>query len=231
MEIKMAGVSKIFDPDIVALEDVYLNIKKGEFVYFVGHTGSGKTTLLRLINRELIPTSGQIMVGKYNLRKLRMGQLPYYRRQIGVIFQDFKLLPHLNAAENVAFVLEAIGVPKRQVEERVKAVLSRLDLWRRRFLYPEQMSGGEQQRLAIARAVVNMPSLLIADEPTGNLDMETAESIMEILFSINASGTTVLMATHNQYIVDAFRARVVELNKGRILSDEPKGEVELYGDL
>jgi len=227
----MAGVSKIFDPDIVALEDVYLNIKKGEFVYFVGHTGSGKTTLLRLINRELIPTSGQIMVGKYNLRKLRMGQLPYYRRQIGVIFQDFKLLPHLNAAENVAFVLEAIGVPKRQVEERVKAVLSRLDLWRRRFLYPEQMSGGEQQRLAIARAVVNMPSLLIADEPTGNLDMETAESIMEILFSINASGTTVLMATHNQYIVDAFRARVVELNKGRILSDEPKGEVELYGDL
>lgn len=182
MEIRMAGVSKIFDPDIVALEDVYLNVKKGEFVYFVGHTGSGKTTLLRLINRELIPTSGQIMVGKYNLRKLRLGQLPYYRRQIGVVFQDFKLLPHLNAAENVAFVLEAIGVPKRQVEERVKAVLSRLDLWRRRFLYPEQMSGGEQQRLAIARAVVNMPSLLIADEPTGNLDMETAESIMEILF-------------------------------------------------
>ncbi|AFM21210.1 MAG TPA: ATP-binding cassette domain-containing protein [Acetomicrobium flavidum] len=231
MEIRMAGVSKIFDPDIVALEDVYLNVKKGEFVYFVGHTGSGKTTLLRLINRELIPTSGQIMVGKYNLRKLRLGQLPYYRRQIGVVFQDFKLLPHLNAAENVAFVLEAIGVPKRQVEERVKAVLSRLDLWRRRFLYPEQMSGGEQQRLAIARAVVNMPSLLIADEPTGNLDMETAESIMEILFSINATGTTVLMATHNQYIVDAFRARVVELDRGRIARDEPKGEVELYGDL
>jgi len=227
----MAGVSKIFDPDIVALEDVYLNVKKGEFVYFVGHTGSGKTTLLRLINRELIPTSGQIMVGKYNLRKLRLGQLPYYRRQIGVVFQDFKLLPHLNAAENVAFVLEAIGVPKRQVEERVKAVLNRLDLWRRRFLYPEQMSGGEQQRLAIARAVVNMPSLLIADEPTGNLDMETAESIMEILFSINATGTTVLMATHNQYIVDAFRARVVELDRGRIARDEPKGEVELYGDL
>ncbi len=231
MEIRMAGVSKIFDPDIVALEDVYLNVKKGEFVYFVGHTGSGKTTLLRLINRELIPTSGQIMVGKYNLRKLRLGQLPYYRRQIGVVFQDFKLLPHLNAAENVAFVLEAIGVPKRQVEERVKAVLSRLDLWRRRFLYPEQMSGGEQQRLVIARAVVNMPSLLIADEPTGNLDMETAESIMEILFSINATGTTVLMATHNQYIVDAFRARVVELDRGRIARDEPKGEVELYGDL
>jgi len=231
MEIRMAGVSKIFDPDIVALEDVYLNVKKGEFVYFVGHTGSGKTTLLRLINRELIPTSGQIMVGKYNVRKCRLGQLPYYRRQIGVVFHDFKLLPHLNAAENVAFVLEAIGVPKRQVEERVKAVLSRLDLWRRRFLYPEQMSGGEQQRLAIARAVVNMPSLLIADEPTGNLDMETAESIMEILFSINATGTTVLMATHNQYIVDAFRARVVELDRGRIARDEPKGEVELYGDL
>jgi len=231
MEIRMAGVSKIFDPDIVALEDVYLNVKKGEFVYFVGHTGSGKTTLLRLINRELIPTSGQIMVGKYNLRKLRLGQLPYYRRQIGVVFQDFKLLPHSNAAENVAFVLEAIGVPKRQVEERVKAVLSRLDLWRRRFLYPEQMSGGEQQRLAIARAVVNMPSLLIADEPTGNLDMETAESIMEILFSINATGTTVLLATPTQYIVDAFRARVVELDRGRIARDEPKGEVELYGDL
>jgi len=231
MEIRMAGVSKIFDPDIVALEDVYLNVKKGEFVYFVGHTGSGKTTLLRLINRELMPTSGQIMVGKYNLRKLRLGQLPYYRRQIGVVFQDSKLLPHLNAAENVAFVLEAIGVPKRQVEERVKAVLNRLDLWRRRFLYPEQMSGGEQQRLAIARAVVNMPSLLIADEPTGNLDMETAESIMEILFSIKAPGTTVLMATHNQYIVDAFRARVVELDRGRIARDEPKGEVELYGDL
>ncbi len=231
MEIRMAGVSKIFDPDIVALEDIYLYIKKGEFVYFIGHTGSGKTTLLRLINRELVPSSGQVMVGNYNLRKLRLGQLPYFRRQIGVVFQDFKLLSHLNAAENVAFVLESIGMPKRQVQERVKAVLSMLGLWRRRFLYPEQMSGGEQQRLAIARAIVNMPSLLIADEPTGNVDMETAESIMEILFSINASGTTVLMATHNQYIVDAFRARVIELGHGRIVRDEPKGEVQLYGDL
>lgn len=231
MDIRMAGVTKIFHPDIVALEDVYLNIKKGEFVYFVGHTGSGKTTLLRMLNRELSPSSGQIIVGKYNLRKIRLGQLPFYRRQVGVVFQDFKLLPHLNAAENVAFVLEAIGMPGKQVAERVKAILTRLDLWKRRFLYPEQMSGGEQQRLAIARAVVNMPSLLIADEPTGNLDMETAESIMDILFSINASGTTVLMATHNQYVVDAFRARVVRLNKGRIVSDEPRGEVELYGDL
>lgn len=230
MDIRLQGVSKIFPPDIRALEDVYLSIPQGEFVYLVGTTGSGKTTLLRLISREAQVTRGQIYAGSYNLKKIPTLSLAIYRRDIGVVFQDFKLLPDLTVVENVAFVLEVIGVPPREISERVGEVLERVGMWRRRFLRPPQLSGGEQQRVAIARAVINSPAVLLADEPTGNLDTHTAEDIMQLLLSINASGSTVIMATHNKYLVDAYRQRVVELRAGRIVRDEKRGRYDVDGD-
>ncbi|MEG1912121.1 MAG: cell division ATP-binding protein FtsE [Cloacibacillus sp.] len=223
MEIKFSGVTKIYDPDIVALEDIYLDIEKGEFVYLVGETGSGKTTLMRCIFREVVPTRGHISVGGRALRKIGRFELALFRRDVGVIFQDFSLLPDKTAFENVAFVLEVMGVPSREIEERVTDVLKTVGIWRRRNLTPPQLSGGEQQRLAIARAVVNEPSLIIADEPTGNLDNHTADEIMQLLLDINAAGTTVLMATHNQFLVNTYRHRVVEIKRGRIVRDEKEG--------
>ncbi len=220
MEIKFSGVTKIFEPDIVALEDIYLQVEKGEFVYLVGETGSGKTTLMRCVTREVIPTRGQVSVGGHLLRKINRFDLALFRRDIGVVFQSFLLLPNLTAFENVAFVLEAIGLPPREISERVAEVLKLVGIWRRRNLYPPQLSGGEQQRLAIARAIVNSPSLLIADEPTGNLDTNTADEIMQLILGINAAGTTAVIATHNQYLVDTYRHRVVEIHRGRIVRDE-----------
>ncbi|EFQ23240.1 cell division ATP-binding protein FtsE [Aminomonas paucivorans] len=231
MDIRLSGVTKIFHPDITALEDVYLEIPKGEFVYLVGPTGSGKTTLMRTITREVVPSRGQITVGAFSLRKISRMDLSLFRRDVGVVFQDFCLLPHLNVFENVAFVLEVLGMPAREVKERTGEVLDRVNLWRRRFLYPPQLSGGEQQRVAIARAIVNSPSILLADEPTGNLDLHTAEEIMQLILSINALGATVLMATHNQYLVDAYRQRVVELKMGRVVRDETRGRYEIDGEL
>lgn len=226
MDIRFSGVSKIFEPDIVALEDVYLDIESGEFVYLVGETGSGKTTLMRCIFREVVPTRGHISVGGHALRKMGRFELAMYRRDIGVVFQDFCLLPSMTAFENVAFVLEVMGVPSREISERVEDALKTVGIWRRRMLYPPQMSGGEQQRLAIARAIVNEPSLILADEPTGNLDNHTADEIMQLLLEINAAGTTVLMATHNQFLVDTYRHRVVEIRRGRIIRDEKDGGYE-----
>lgn len=231
MDIRLAGVTKIFDPDIVALEDVYLSIDKGEFVYLVGTTGSGKTTLLRLISREYLPTRGQITVGDMNLRKISNASLPFYRRDVGVVFQDCKLLPHLTVFENVAFVLEAMSIPPRIVQDRANEVIDQVGLWRRRFLKPPQLSGGEQQRVAIARAMANSPSVFLADEPTGNLDLRTSEEIMRLLLSINAAGTTVLVATHDQYLVDAYRQRLVELHNGRLKRDELRGRYFIDGEL
>ena len=231
MDIRLSGVTKIFHPDITALEDVYLEVPKGEFVYLVGPTGSGKTTLMRTITREVVPSRGQITVGAFSLRKISRVDLSLFRRDVGVVFQDFCLLPHLNVFENVAFVLEVLGMPAREVKERTGEVLDRVNLWRRRFLYPPQLSGGEQQRVAIARAIVNSPSILLADEPTGNLDLHTAEEIMQLILSINALGATVLMATHNQYLVDAYRQRVVELKMGRVVRDETRGRYEIDGEL
>jgi cell division transport system ATP-binding protein len=231
MDIRFSGVSKIFYPDITALEDVYLEIPKGEFVYLVGPTGSGKTTLLRCITREVAPTRGQITVGSFSLRKISRVDLSIFRRDIGIIFQDFCLLSHLNVFENVAFVLEVLGAPPREVKERTGEILDQVNLWRRRFLYPPQLSGGEQQRVAVARAIVNAPSVLLADEPTGNLDLHTAEEIMQLIISINALGTTVIMATHNQYLVDAYRQRVIGIRSGRVVRDEKRGRYNLDGEL
>ena len=229
MEIKFSGVTKIFQPDIIALEDIYMQVEKGEFVYLVGETGSGKTTLMRCITREVIPTRGQISVGGNLLRKINRFDLALFRRDIGVVFQSFLLLPNLTAFENVAFVLEVMGLPPREITERVSEVLKLVGIWRRRNLYPPQLSGGEQQRLAIARAIVNSPSLLIADEPTGNLDTHTADEIMQLILGINAAGTTVMMATHNQYLVDTYRHRVIEIHRGRIVRDEDQWRYELHG--
>ena len=230
MDIRFSGITKIFHPDITALEDIYLDIPKGEFVYLVGPTGSGKTSLLRCITREIAPTRGQITVGSFSLRKMSRVDLSIFRRDIGVVFQDFCLLPHLNVFENVSFVLEVLGVAQREVKERTGEVLDQVNLWRRRFLYPPQLSGGEQQRVAVARAIVNSPSILLADEPTGNLDLHTAEEIMQLILSVNALGTTVVMATHNQHIVDAYRHRVVEIKIGRVVRDEKRGRYEIDGE-
>ena len=224
-------MTKQFAPDIVALQDIFLTIDKGEFVYLVGPTGSGKTTLLRLVTRELVPTKGRVTVGDVNIRKIASHDLAYLRRNIGVVFQDFRLLPDLTVHENIAFVQEVIGVPSHDVQKRTNDVLDRLGLWRRRNLYPEQISGGEQQRVAIGRAIANSPSILLADEPTGNLDTDTADEILQLLLSINASGTTLVVATHNQYIVDSYRQRVIELLKGRLVRDERKGRYRSDGDL
>ncbi len=229
MDIKFSGVTKIFEPDIVALEDIYLQINKGEFVYLVGETGSGKTTLMRCIMRDVIPTRGHISAGGRVLRKINRFNLALFRRDIGVVFQDFMLLPNLTAFENVAFVLEVMGLPPKEIADKVTDVLKSVGIWRRRNLYPPQLSGGEQQRLTIARAIVNTPALLLADEPTGNLDNNTADEIMQLLLEINAAGTTVLMATHNDYLVNTYRQRVVEIHRGRIVRDERKGEYELHG--
>ena len=231
MEIRLAGITKVFSPEIVALEDIFLTVEKGEFVYLIGTTGSGKTTLLRLITREIVPTRGQISVGNRNLRKIRSSELPYYRRNLGVVFQDFKLLNDLTVFENVAFVLEAMGVPPRIVQTRVNEVIDLVGLWRRRFLKPMQLSGGERQRVAIARAMANSPSIFLVDEPTGNLDLHTSEEIIRLLLSINAAGTTVVVATHDQYLVDAYRQRVVELHDGRLKRDEKRGRYVIDGEL
>jgi len=223
MNINFSGVSKIFPPDIAALVDINLNIEQGEFVYVIGQTGSGKSTLLRLITREILPSRGVASVGGYDLKRMRNADVPYYRRDVGLVAQDFKLIPALTVYGNIAFVMEAMSVPKRLVAERTKDVINQVGLWRRRSMRPAQLSGGEQQRVAIARALANSPSLFIADEPTGNLDFHTATEVMKILFAINAAGVTVVMSTHNQGIVNASRQRVVELDGGRLIRDEKGG--------
>ena len=231
MEIRINGLTKIFPPNIQALSDIYLNINEGEFVYMIGTTGSGKTTLMRLLTREVLPTRGQVVMDGIDLRRLSTSSLPYFRRDIGVVFQDYKLLPYLSAWENVAFVLEACGVPRAEARDRTDDVIDKVGLWNRRDLRPDQLSGGEQQRVAIARAIVNAPRLFLADEPTGNLDVHTAEYVMRLLLSIHAAGTTVIVATHDQHLVDTYRQRVVELHMGRLVRDEREGRYSISGDV
>lgn len=227
MNITFSEVTKTFEPDITALFDISLNIEQGEFVYVIGQTGSGKSTLLRLITRELLPSAGTVAVGGFDLRRMRRADVPYYRRDVGLVAQDFKLIPSLTVYENIAFVMEAMSVPKRIVEERTRDVINQVGLWRRRSMRPAQLSGGEQQRVAIARALANSPSLFIADEPTGNLDFHTAAEVMKILFAINAAGVTVVMSTHNQSIVNSSRQRVIELENGKLIRDEKGGMYQI----
>lgn len=224
LEMRHAG--KIYPGGSVALEDINVEIKAGEFVFLVGPSGAGKSTFIRLISREIEPTSGQIFVDGVDVMKLKRRDIPYLRRQLGIVFQDFRLLNDRTAYENVAFAMQVIEAPSHKIRQRVNEVLELVGLKDRGDAYPGEMSGGEQQRIAIARAIVNDPLLVIADEPTGNLDPETSMEIMNIFSQINESGTTIIMATHDKTMVDYMQKRVIALEDGRIVRDDRKG---VYG--
>jgi len=224
--IRLQNVTKVYDGSVVAAKDVSLDIAKGEFVFLVGPSGSGKSTLIRLMMREERPTNGDIWVAGKHASDLASWKVPHLRRSIGTVFQDFKLLPHKTVYENVAFALEVTGRPRSIVRNQVPQVLKLVGLSAKADRYPRQLSGGEQQRVSVARAFVNRPLIVFADEPTGNLDPATSVGIMRILDRINRTGTTVVMATHDHAIVDAMRRRVVQLDRGRVVRDQSRGVYE-----
>ena len=222
--IEMNGVDKKYRRSTTALRDINVKVNQGEFVYIVGPSGAGKSTFIKLLYLEEKATAGTIKVGKFDLNKLRRRDIPMLRRSIGVVFQDYKLLPKKTVFENVAYAMQVIGEKPRDIKKRVPEVLDLVGLKHKMRSFPHQLSGGEQQRVAIARAIVNNPKVLIADEPTGNLDPEISWEIMQLLERINLQGTTILMATHNKQIVDTLRHRVIAIENGRIVRDEEEGE-------
>jgi len=224
--ISLHRVTKVYKETVTALDDVSLEIAKGEFVFVVGPSGSGKSTLIRLLLKEDEPTSGDIYVAGKHIGKLSPWKVPYLRRNLGTVFQDFKLLPDKTVFENVAFALEVIGKPRHVIHQRAPEILNLVGLGDKLNNYPDELSGGEQQRVSIARAFINRPLILLADEPTGNLDPATSVDIMKLLDRINRTGTTVLMATHDNAIVDAMRRRVIELDSGKVVRDQARG---VYG--
>ena len=224
--IKLENVSKVYKGEVVALRQASIDIQKGEFVFLVGPSGSGKSTFIRLLNKEEEPEEGRIFVAGKDIGQLGAWKVPYLRRNIGCVFQDFKLLTQRTVAENVAFALEVIGRPKTVVKSQVPAILELVGLARKADNFPDELSGGEQQRVSIARAFVNRPLILLADEPTGNLDPATSVGIMRLLDRINRTGTTVVMATHDQGIVDTMRRRVIQLERGTIVRDQSRGVYE-----
>jgi cell division transport system ATP-binding protein len=224
--IRTEHVTKVYKDSVIALEDVAIDVRKGEFVFVVGPSGSGKSTFIRLLLKEEEPTRGNIYVAGKDIANLSPWKVPYLRRNIGTVFQDFKLLPDKTVFENVAFALEVIGKPKHVIDRRVPEILELVGLGDKLNNYPEELSGGEQQRVSVARAFVNRPLILLADEPTGNLDPSTSVEIMKLLDRINRTGTTVIMATHDNAIVDAMRRRVVQLENGRVVRDQARG---VYG--
>ncbi|MGI6605035.1 MAG: cell division ATP-binding protein FtsE [Firmicutes bacterium] len=221
--ISFTGVTKVYPKGVSALTDVTLKIKKGDFVFLVGPSGAGKSTFVRLLLREERPTEGRIVVDGVDTAQLRPVDIPFFRRKIGMVFQDFRLLPERTVAENVAFALRVLEVPRREILRRVPQVLHLVGLSHKSRAKPAELSGGEQQRVAVARALVNNPPILLADEPTGNLDPETSWEIMSLLSEINQRGTTVVVATHAREIVDRMRRRVIALENGRVVRDEEKG--------
>lgn len=221
--IEINEVTKIYDNGAKGVDHVSIHIKEGEFVFIVGTSGSGKTTLVRLLLKEAEPTEGSIIIGGSELGKLTRKEMPFYRRKMGVVFQDFRLLPNKTVYENVAFAMQIVEASHRDIRRKVPAVLSLVGLQRKAKAYPNQLSGGEQQRTALARAIVNQPPLLVADEPTGNLDPDTAWEIMSLLEDINDRGTTVVVATHAKDIVDQMKKRVITLKNGVILRDIEQG--------
>ena len=221
--IHLNNVTKVYPNGSTGVENINLHINKGEFVFIVGSSGSGKSTLMKLLLKELDPTEGDIIINKVKTNELNRRQIPYLRRNLGVVFQDFRLLPNKTVYENVAFAMRVIEAPGRIIRRNVPAVLSLVGLGQKGRSYPNQLSGGEQQRTALARAIANNPPILICDEPTGNLDPETAYGIMKLLDDINKRGTTIVMATHARDIVDAMQKRVVTLHKGHIIRDIEKG--------
>lgn len=221
--IKLINVCKEYQNGVKALSNINLEIKKGEFVFLVGSSGAGKSTLIKLLLKEEEVTSGRLYLKDLDITKVPNRRVPFIRRNIGVVFQDFRLLPNKTVYENVAFAMEIVGAHPKEIRRRVPMVLSMVDLSRKASSYPDQLSGGEQQRVSIARSIVNNPPVLIADEPTGNLDPETAWEIMKALIDINGRGTTILMATHAKDIVNNMRKRVIALDDGRVSRDEQKG--------
>lgn len=222
--IIMKDVVKRYNNGITALNKVNVHIKRGEFVYLIGPSGAGKSTFIKLIYREETPTQGLVKVGNKDITRIKNKHIPLLRRDVGVVFQDFKLLPRLTVYENVAYAMKVIEKKPREIKRRVTDVLDLVGLSDKAKMFPDEISGGEIQRVSIARAIANTPNILIADEPTGNLDPETAEGIMAILEEINAKGTTVIMATHNNDIVNQLQHRVIAIEGGRIVHDEEKGE-------
>jgi cell division transport system ATP-binding protein len=222
--IEMQEVWKTYSDGSPVLQNINVKIEKNEFVYIVGPSGAGKSTFMKLMYREERPSKGQIFVNQFNLGKLKQRKIPMLRRNIGVIFQDYRLLPKLTVYENVAFAMEVIESPARQIKKRVPEVLELVGLREKHHSLPSQLSGGEQQRVAIARAIVNQPAVIIADEPTGNLDPETSWEIMKILDEIHERGATIIMATHNREIVNTMRKRVIAIENGRIVRDDRRGE-------
>uniref|UniRef100_A0A7C4XHG6 Cell division ATP-binding protein FtsE n=1 Tax=candidate division WWE3 bacterium TaxID=2053526 RepID=A0A7C4XHG6_UNCKA len=222
--ISFEHVSKVYSNKKAALEDINLEIKPREFVCVVGHSGAGKSTIIRLINMEEKPTEGKINVGGIDYSKFPKRNIPFLRRKIGIVYQDFKLLPKQSVFENVAYALEVAGVSNKEIRERVPKILQLVGLSKNSKCLPEELSGGERQRVAIARALVHQPKILIADEPTGNLDPKNAWEIIDLLLKINSFGTTVLLTTHNKEIVDSLKKRVITISKGKIVKDQKVGK-------
>jgi cell division transport system ATP-binding protein len=221
--IDFRGVTKTYPPGDAGLREATFSVRRGEFVFLVGSTGSGKSTLMRLLIKELEPDSGTIRVAGRDLAKIDRGKVPHYRRNLGVVFQDFKLLPNRTVYDNVAYALQVTGHSRKEIRAKVPDILRLTGLATKLHNLPDQLSGGEQQRVSVARAFVNHPPLLLADEPTGNLDPETSIGIMQLLYRINRTGTTVVVATHDSAMVDRMRRRVIELSQGRIVRDEATG--------
>ena len=221
--IEYINVSKKYSSGVVALSNINLRIKKGEFVFLVGYSGAGKTSLVKLLLKEIDPTKGKILVNDIDITQIRSKDIPYLRRNIGVVFQDFRLLPNKTIFENVAFAKEIIGASPREIDRQVSSVLKLVGLSDKKDCYPNELSGGEQQRISIARAIVNKPDVVIADEPTGNLDPDTSWEIMKLLKQINKTGTTIIMVTHAKDIVNFMKRRVIALNGGKIVRDEERG--------
>jgi cell division transport system ATP-binding protein len=221
--IAFENVTKVYDPNVVALRDVSFVIEKGEFVFIVGASGSGKSTMIRLLLKELEPTGGRIFVGGRDLGRLKGSKVPLLRRNVGCVFQDFKLLPNRTVYDNVAYSLQVIGESRQEIRRKVPDILRMVGLADKMNSLPDELSGGEQQRVSIARAVVNHPPLLICDEPTGNLDPDTSVGIMQLLYRINRAGTTILMVTHDREMVDKMRKRVIALEGGDLIRDERRG--------
>lgn len=215
--IQMYHVSMMYKHDVEVLHDVNIMVEKGEFVFLVGPSGAGKTTVLRLLYRELVPTEGQLIVAGYNLSKIRSSELSYFRRKLGIVFQDYKLLPRKTVSQNIGFSMRVIGARRAQIRDSVERALEWTNLKHRRDAWPEDISGGEQQRTSIARAIVNDPIILLADEPTGNLDSQLSLDIMSLFERLNLRGTTILVATHDMDLVSSMRKRVIRIEKGKII--------------
>lgn len=226
--ISFQNVTKKFSSAITALEDINLEVNNGEFVFLVGPSGAGKSTLLRLLAKEYSPTIGKILVDDVDITKLKPEELPVFRRKVGFVFQDFKLLDDRTVLENVALSLQVRNTPEPEIAKEVERTLKLFEIWERRNLFPRQLSGGEAQRTAIARAIIGKPEVLLADEPTGDLDPQTAWSVLQLLAEINSWGTTVIMATHNKEIVDNQRRRVISIKQGKIVRDRSEGKYELH---